>query len=181
LADIPIEMASTQYGTTLGEEFASIGGEQIMIQSLRSAHRRAWLTLAFILPTVLVVGLTVRRPLLHADSKSHKSKTWQPIRQSDQLWKKHAIHSVFLRDTSDPTTVQVVLEPLDDFPAPDLLVYWSRDLSGSDQLPIEAVLLGAFEDGKPLQLQESNPRGFLILYSLAHQSIVDSASLESLL
>ena len=174
-------MAPTQYGTTLGEEFTSIGGEQIMIQSLRSVHRRASLGLALVLPTVLVVGLMARRPLLRAHPKTHNSEARQPIRQSDHLWTKHAIHSVFLRDASDPTSVQVVLESLDDLFAPDPLVYWSRELSGSDRLPTNAVLLGTFENGKPLRLRESNAKGFLILYSLAQQSIVDTASLESVL
>lgn len=152
-----------------------------MIQSLRSVHRRASLGLALVLPTVLVAGLMARRPLSRADSKTHNSEAWQPIRQSDHLWTKYAIHSVFLTDASDPTDIQVVLEPLDDFFAPDPLVYWSRELSGSDRLPTNAVLLGAFEYGKPLRLRETDTKGFLILYSLAHQSIVDTASLERLL
>ena len=152
-----------------------------MIQPLRSMHRRAWLTLGLVLPTLLAVGLIVRRPLPLADLKTHHSQARGPIRQSDHLWTKHAIHSVFLSDTSDPTSVQVVLEPLDDLSAPDPLVYWSRELSGSDRLPTNAVLLGAFENGKPLRLRESNAKGFLILYSLAHQSIVDTASLENVL
>jgi hypothetical protein len=174
-------MAPAQYRTTFGEESPSIGGEQIMIQPFRVAHRRAWMVLALVLPTVLVVGLMARRPLLRADSKTHNSGVPQPIWQSDHLWKKHEIHSVFLRDTSDPTSVQVALEPLEDVSAPDPLVYWSRELSGSDRLPTNSVLLGAFEPGKPLLLPETNTNGFLILYSLAHQSVVDTASLEGVL
>jgi len=137
--------------------------------------------LALVLPTVLVVGLMARRPLLRADSKTHNSGARQPIWPSDHLWKNHVIHSVFLRNTSDPTSVQVVLEPLDDLSAPDPLIYWSRELSGGDQLPTNAVLLGALETGKPLRLPETNTNGFLILYSLAHQSVVDTASLEGVL
>jgi hypothetical protein len=152
-----------------------------MIQPLRAAHRRAWYALAFVLPGVLVVGLTGRRPLRGAVSKTHNFAVQQPIRQSDHLWKRHGILSVFLLDTTDPTMVQVVLEPLDDLSAPDPLIYWSRELPGSDWLPTNAVLLGAFEDDKPLRLPESNTNGFLILYSLAHQSIVDTASLEGVL
>src|SRR5215470_5733745 len=142
-----------------------------MIQPLRSMHRRGWLALALVLPTVLVVGLTARRPLSRADSKTYNSQPRQPIRQSDHLWAKHAIHSAFITDTSHPATVQVVLEPLGDLSVPDLLVYWSPELSGSDSLPTNAVLLGAFENSKPLQLQESNAKGFLVLYSLSHQSV----------
>jgi hypothetical protein len=140
------------------------------------------MALALALPTVLAVGLMVRRPLPRADSKTYNSEARQPILKSDHLWTKHAIHSVFLTDTSDPTTVQVVLEPLDDLSVPDPLVYWSPEFSGSsDRLPTNAVLLGAFENGKPLRLRKSNAKGFLILYSLAHQSIVDAGSLESVL
>jgi hypothetical protein len=186
-------MVSTQYGTDSGEESTSMEGEQIMIQPLRTVHRRASMALALVLPTVLAVGLRARRPLIHArlgergvdaftmESKTRNSEARQSSRQSDHLWAKHAIHSVFLRDTSDPTVVQVVLEPLDDISAPDLLVYWCPELSSKHDLPTHAVLLGAFEKSKPLYLQESNARGFLILYSLAHQSVVDAASLESVL
>jgi hypothetical protein len=139
------------------------------------------MALAIVLPTVLVVGLMARRPLPRTSSKTDYAEVQQPIRQSDRLWAKHAIHSVFLRDTSDPTSVQVVLEPLDDISAPDLLVYWSAELSDVNQLPSQAVLLGAFENGQLLHFRKSNPKGFLILYSLAHQSVVDTVSLEGVL
>jgi hypothetical protein len=181
LAVIPFEMVSTQYGTASGEESTSMEGEKIMIQPLRTVHRRASMALALVLSTVLVVGLTARRPLIHADSKTRNSEGRQSRWQSDHLWAKHAIHSVFLRNTSDPTVVQVVLEPLDDISAPDLLVYWCPELSSKHDLPTHAVLLGPFENTKPLYLQESNARGFLVLYSLAHQSVVDAASLEGVL
>jgi len=150
-----------------------------MIQPLRTAHRRASITLALVLPTVLLAGLMARRPLPLADEK-RTLEGWQPIRQSDHLWTKHSIHSVLVRNSSDPAMLQVVLEPLEDLSAPDLLVYWSPELSGSGRLPANAVLLGPFGNSKPLQLQESDVTGFLILYSLAHQSIFDSAPLESL-
>lgn len=152
-----------------------------MIQPLRSAHRRTSMALALILPAVLVVGLMARRPLPHPYSKTHNSEARQSIGRSDHLWSRHRIHSVFLRNASGPATVQVVLEPLDDFSAPDLLVYWSPALPVSDQLATNAVLLGAFENGRPLLLQESNTKGFLILYSLAHHTIVDTSPLERVL
>jgi len=139
------------------------------------------MTLALVLPTVLIVGLLARRPLPRTTSKTDNAEVQQPLPQSDRLWTKHAIHSVFLKDTSDPTAVQVVLESLDDLSAPDLLVYWSAELSGANQLPSQAVLLGTFDNGKRLQFRKINPKGFLILYSLAHQSVVDTASLEGVL
>lgn len=139
------------------------------------------MALALVLPTMLVVGLMARRPLPYAKSKTHYSEMRQAIRRSDHLWTRHTIHTAFLRNTSDPPAVQVVLEPLDDLSLPDLLVYWSPELSGSDRLPTNALLLGALRNGKPLQFQESNVKGFLILYSLAHQSVVDAVPLESVL
>jgi hypothetical protein len=181
LAVIPFEMASTQHGTTFGEEFTSVGGEEIMIQPLRSANRRIWLALAPVLPTVLIVGLMARRPLPDADSKINISEGRQVIRQTDDLWAKHKIHSVFLHDTSDSTSVQLFLESLGDLSVPDVLVYWAPQLSGTDSLPTDAVLLGALENSRPLHLRDNNPKGFLILYSLAHHSIVDAAPLESVL
>jgi hypothetical protein len=181
LAVIPFEMAPTQHGTTFGEEFTSVGGEQIMIQPLRSAHRRTWLALAPVLPMVLIVGLMAKRPLSRSDSKINNSEAGQAIWQSDDLWTKHKIHSAVLRDTSDPTSVQIVLESPGDLSVPDVLVYWAPQLPGSDSLPTNAVLLGVLENSRPLHLRDSNPKGFLILYSLAHHSIVDAAPLESVL
>ena len=172
-------MAPTNYGTSRGDKFTSIGSEETMIQPLRSAHQRAWLALALVLPTVLIVGLMARRPL--PGSKTNNSERWQAIRQSDDLWTKHKIRTSFLRDTSDPTSVQLVFESVGDLSAPDVLVYWSPRLSGSDSFPKNAVLLGALESSRPLHLRDSNPRGFLILYSLAHHSIVGAAPLESVL
>jgi len=139
------------------------------------------MALALILPTVLLVGLMVRRPLLQADSKKHNSEGRQSIQESDHLWAKHSIRSLFVRNTSDPTVVHVVLESIDDLSAPDLLVYWSPELSVSDNLPTKAVLLGAFENSRPMRLQGSGKQGFLILYSLAHRSVVDSAPLGRVL
>jgi hypothetical protein len=77
--------------------------------------------------------------------------------------------------------VQVGLEPFGDLSAPDLLVYWSAELSDVNQLPRQAVLIGTLGSGKRLPFRKINPKGFLILYSLAHQSVVDTASLEGVL
>ncbi len=181
MAVVPFEMASTQHGTTFGEEFTSVGGEQLMIQPLRSAHRRTWLALAPVLPMVLIVGLMARRPLPRSNSRITNSETQRAIRQTDDPWTKHKIHSVFLRDPSDPTSVQVVLTEPGDLSVPDVLVYWSPQLSGTDSLPTDALLLGALENSRPMHLRDGNPKGFLILYSLAHHSIVDAAPLESVL
>jgi hypothetical protein len=139
------------------------------------------MALAIVLPTVLVVGLMARRPLPRTSSKADSAEVQQAIRQSDRLWKKHVIHSVFLRDRSDPAMVQLALDPPDDLFAPDLLLYWSAELSDVNQLPSQAVLLGRLEDGKSSPFRKVSPKGFLILYSLAHQSVVDTASLEGLL
>src|SRR5262249_21292532 len=144
-------------------------------------HRRASMALAIVLPTVLVVGLMARRPLPRTSSKTDNAEVPQPVRQSDRLWTKHAIHSVFLRNTSDPAMIQLRLEPPEDLSAPDLLVYWSPELSDVNQLPSQAVLLGTLENSKSSQFRKVSPKGFLILYSLAHQSVVDTASLEGLL
>ena len=152
-----------------------------MIQSLRTANRRVFAALAFVLPAVIVVGLVARRPPLLPSSKKYDREARQPTQRVDQTWLQHKIHSVRLRNANDPATVQIVLEPLDDISAPDLLVYWSPELSGSDSLPTGAVLLGAFESSKPLQLRDNHARGFLVLYSLAHRRIIDAAPLESLL
>jgi len=136
------------------------------------------MALAFVLPTVLFAGLTARGPLPHLDSKPRNAETERSLRQSDRLSHEHKIHT-YLTETGDPTMVQVVLEPLDDLSAPDLLVYWCPELPTKDKLPTKAVLLGPLENSEPLHLRHGNSKGFLILYSLAHQSIIDEASLET--
>src|SRR5262249_30260411 len=63
----------------------------------------------------------------------------------------------------------------EDFLKPDLLAYWSvAHPMTSDALPADARLLGAFVAG-PLVLpaEASDTDGYLILFSLANQEIVD--------
>ena len=151
-----------------------------MIQPLRTVHRRASSTLALVLPMVLLIGLMARRPLTEASPRIRYSGVSDPIGQSDHVWKQHKIRSSFLRNPSDLTEVQVVLDPVDEFSAPDLLVYWSPQVSDGDRLPTQAVLVGEFEGGRPILPPRNNGQGVLILYSVAQQSIVDSAPVGSL-
>ena len=64
------------------------------------------------------------------------------------------------------------------FVAPDVLVYWSPEGMGDDEpFPSSAVLLGALGDlgAQSFNLPARDVSGVLLLYSLAHQSIVTSA------
>ena len=75
---------------------------------------------------------------------------------------------------STPSAMQLSL----DGPAtePDLLVYWSETRGDSTALPPQAVLLGALNSGGVMLLPAGAP-GYLIFYSLAHQTRVATAML----
>ena len=153
-----------------------------MIQPLRAVHRRTFAVLAFVLPTVLVVGLVSRRP--HPGLNAHATQlpaSAYLVRESNGLWQKNAIQSKFYSKLDRPQDVYVVLQPLRELNEPDLLLYWAANAPQGDSLPREAQLVGTFTTGKALLLPLNEKRdGHLLLYSLAHQSIVDSGTVEKL-
>jgi hypothetical protein len=151
-----------------------------MIQPLRTAHRRAFVGLAVILPTVLIVGLSARRfPQSVPGNQSLPSRSEQLIKTSDALWRMHSIRTEFYRDTLHPKQFEVVLHSTQELNEPDLLLYWSP-ASSNEFLPTDALLLGEFESGKAFSLPGNPRQGRLILFSLPHQAVVDAAQLEKL-
>jgi len=153
-----------------------------MIQPLRAAHRRAVITLAVVLPAVLLIGLGARRPppepLLRSPALP---ASLHLITESAGSWQRHAIQTTIYGDLNPPNDFYVVLRPTQSINEPDLLVYWSDALPRENHLPEGARLLGAFDPGRTLLLpREIQPGTHLILYSLAHQSVVDSTMLEKL-
>jgi hypothetical protein len=150
---------------------------------LRTVHRRAFLGLAFVLPVVLITGLTARRPQVKASS-GHTSQlpaSAQLIRKSDTLWQKHEMHSMFYSSADAPRILYVVLHPVESVDEPDPLLYWSLTAPVADDLSPQAQLMGAFVPDKTLALQLDQQRaGYLILYSGAHQAVIDFAKVEKL-
>ena len=150
-----------------------------MIQPLRVAHRWTFGVLAVALPVLLFVGLQARHIRPNVPS-ALKPAPGALVRQSYQLWRKNSIRSEFYRDAQH---TYVVLWPSSELGEPDLLLYWvSAD--PQNNLPAGAHFLGTFAAGKafelPLGHSADTNSGYLVLYSLGHQSVVDTAALEKL-
>ena len=153
-----------------------------MIQPLRTVHRRAFVALAVVLPAVLSAGLGSRRPHL---SPSAPAAEMPPatylLRKSDKLWQSHVVQSEFYSDTGNPQKIYVTLKPKQALTEPDVLLYWSESEPQGRSLPSTALLLGPFAAGKALALPADVRRAsHLLLYSLAHREVIDSATVEAL-
>jgi len=152
-----------------------------MIQPLRTAHRRVFVGLALVLPALLVVGLGARPPVMRPLMSARTATTLEnPIHASPVMWQRHGIESAFYRSGTGSGQVSVVLTPKDEMAEPDLLVYWASGEAQGNSLPPGAELLGAYASGRSFLLPRTAGAGRIILYSLAHQEIVDSAVVESL-
>jgi hypothetical protein len=147
-----------------------------MIQPLRTVHRRTFVGLAIVLPVILAVGLGARRPIA-AGEKTGITFASLP-KTSSGLWAKHAIQTQVYVEQSG---FYVVLQPGPDLHEPDLLLYLSASGAQGSDLPADAQLLGPVQAGRPIRMAAgSEARGQLILYSLAHREVVDTAALEKL-
>ena len=153
-----------------------------MIQPLRTVHRRAFVALALVLPAILLIGIGARRP--RPGPSAHATEvpgTGHVVRESSNLWQKHAIHSKFYSESGRPQDVYVVLQPEQELNEPDLLLYWATNTPQGNALPEEAQLVGAFTTDKGFLLPLNEKRAvYLVLFSPAHQTAVDIARLETL-
>ena len=151
-----------------------------MIQPLRTVHRRAFLGMAMLLPAVLAVGIGARRPNLRVASDGPElPASFRLLKRSDALWRKSTIQTEFYTDSSSPQ-IYVVLRAAKELNEPDLLLYWSDSAVQGNAVPSLAQFLGALVEGKPLALPQQGGKPTLVLYSLAHQAVVDTATLEHL-
>ena len=153
-----------------------------MIQPLRAVHRRAWVALALVLPAIVLIGLGARRPWLTPSAHAAGVPiTAHVVRESSNLWQKHAIQSKFYGTSDRPQDIYVVLQPAEELNEPDLLLYWASDAPQGNVLPGNAQVVGAFTTGKAyLLLLNEKPAGHLVLFSPAHQTVVDYARVEKL-
>jgi hypothetical protein len=103
------------------------------------------------------------------------------VRKSDTLWQTHTIQTTFYSDLNRSGDIQVSLHPAKELNEPDLLLYWSVEQPTRDSLPAAAQFLGPFAVGKAFGLPLSvNRAGYLVLFSLPHQSLLDTAKVEKL-
>ena len=97
-----------------------------MIQPLRTVHRRVFITLALMLPTIVLVGLGARRPRPRPVAQvAAVPASAYLVRESGKLWHKHSIRSAFYSDANNPKDMYVVLRPTQELHEPDLLLYWA--------------------------------------------------------
>ncbi|MGC2194723.1 MAG: hypothetical protein WA628_08605 [Terriglobales bacterium] len=91
------------------------------------------------------------------------------------------IHSKFYSRSDGSQDIYMVLQPAEDLNEPDLLLYWGTNAPQRNVLSGDARLLGAFSTGKVFRLSLNEKRaGYLILFSPAHQTVLDTAAMEKL-
>jgi hypothetical protein len=144
-----------------------------MIRPLRVAHRRIFGILAVALPVTIAAGLVARRP-----QESHlaevKSEPAQVLKRVPS--QKRAFALIFRRDSGSQGGIRTVLQASTSLNEPDLLAYWTNESRPGEALPAGSVLLGAVVPGRvsSVSLPEGQ-EGRVVLYSLAHHEVVDSA------
>jgi hypothetical protein len=153
-----------------------------MIQPLRVVHRRAFVALALVLPAILLIGLGARRPRWGSITQATGAPaTAYVVRESGNLWQKHAIQSKFYTRSDRPQDIYLVLQPAQELNEPDLLLYWVTIAPQGNVLPADAQLVAAFTTGQVFLLPLKEKRaGHLVLFSPAHQTVFDTARVEKL-
>jgi hypothetical protein len=149
-----------------------------MILPLRQRHRRVFAALSVLLPVAFAVGIAARRPApsvatLPAGLGSALEQSAALVWERSDLFAKAPVQVQLYR--ADPERWAVALSAGPDFVKPDLIVYWAAgNTAVTDELPSNAVLLGAFTSGAlRLPPEAASEGGSLILFSLADQEVVD--------
>jgi hypothetical protein len=148
-----------------------------MIQPLRTAHRRIFIVLAVLLPAIMVVGLSDRHAVVRANGRGVSQRATR-LSAASAVWEKNTFTTEFSSDPSNPDTVQLFLKPVRELRDPDILLYWRAEAAAADLS--HARLLGWLGHDRDYRLTREEYRGYLILYSVAHSRIVDSAKIEGL-
>jgi hypothetical protein len=151
-----------------------------MIQPLRTVHRRTFIALAGVLPVILGIALKARPRVVSARIDTLPTQQAHArLNQTTAAWGKQTFSTEFYSDVKN-SGVRFTLMPLRDLHEPDLLLYWSAQSDTSSPDLTGAHLLGPIRQAKSYSLPTGTQRGSLILYSLAHREIVDSARVERL-
>jgi len=153
-----------------------------MIQPLRTVHRRAFFALAVVLPAILLAGIAGRRPGTSQKERGPElPATAYLVRESNGLWAQHSIATKFYGRSDAAKEIYVVLRPTQALNEPDLLLYWSTNTPRGKSLPSESLLVAPYTADEAFTLPLDKERaGNLILFSLAHQTVFDSARVEKL-
>lgn len=133
------------------------------------------MALALLLPTILIVGLGARRANETAFLAVQPENS-APTKAA--LWHNRTMRSDYGSDPNAPQNTYVIVSPERELNEPDLLIYWVTGPVKGDSLPRQAKLLGSFAAGKKFALPPTQNSGSLVLYSLAHQIVLDYATVE---
>jgi hypothetical protein len=150
-----------------------------MIQPLRNAHRQGFSALAVVLPAILVVGLMARHRSESVSADALKSTDAVRAFKVSAGWQKHSIETYFYLNPVRDGEIAVILTPKPALDEPDLLLYWAGS-DGSGTNLSQARLLGPFVPNKNYSIPAGERRGELVLYSLAHATVIDRAKIEGL-
>ncbi len=150
-----------------------------MIQPLRTAHCRVFIVLAGLLPVVIVGGLSERhRNELSGPMPLAIPQAAARLRSVSAVWGQNTLTTEFYSDTAHQVRVRLLPNPFRELHDPDLLLYWATNAGAVPDDLSNAVLLGPFLAGKEYSIPPKQVAGYLILYSLAHRTIVDRAKVE---
>ena len=150
-----------------------------MILPLRRRHRRLFTVIGLLLPVAFVAGVAARKPIpttppsdaLPSLRQTFSQRGWN---RSD-LFTNVAVRVQLLHDAANTNRIALQISTPKDFVKADLLVYWlPAESILKDNIPDDAVLLGAFVSGQPLPMPPTVAKksGRLILYSLADHEIL---------
>ena len=150
-----------------------------MILPLRQRHHRIFAVLGVLLPLAFGFGIAARRTVPHPATLPSELSSWTQNFTATEyergdLFGKSPVRVRLWREQGTGRFA-MGFSAAKDFLKPDLMAYWSAGHpTNSETLPPEARLLGAFVAG-PLVLppEASGTDGYLILFSLADQEIVD--------
>ena len=120
-----------------------------MIQPLRVVHRRAFATLALVLPAILLIGLGARRSRPGPGARAADlPATAYVVRESNKLWQRHTIQSEFYSRSDRPQDIGVVLQSAEEFNEPDMLLYWAAIAPEGNSLPKERTVTRRLYQGR---------------------------------
>lgn len=151
-----------------------------MIAPLRRLHRRASVALAIAVPALLVAAIAAR-PGIPVNANLPSSAHAAQVRATQRLvWSRPDIVSS-LDFTADGST-EVVLDAQSLAAEPGVLVFWLETADTSDP-PAAGRLLGAVRGtGRqriPLPAEAATRGGRLALYSLGHDEVIATATIDA--
>jgi hypothetical protein len=153
-----------------------------MIAPLRARHRLWTTTLAVALPALYVLALLARTqvPAVELPPALAEDAGGEVVREATDLFADHAV-TTRVRRAGDRFRVE--LEPVAPIVSPAVLVYWSPSPAG-EALPAESFLLGSLAGVRArafdLPAAALGRDGWLVLYSLGHQQVIDAAALAAI-